>query len=173
MVGSAISVTYCVLTGKLSNADAKSWMVYVRLYPAPVSAKLAGVEKKTSDGSALRGQLLSFIDMHKAGSPTDADIYWISLSYKKLAAKFFEHSGIRVSHGLVKRLLNELGYRYRKPYKVLSTGIYEQRDAQFKIIFQLVALLELQSSFIRKNNLLIIKVFYLCLLENCTIDFMS
>ena len=140
---SAIYVRYCVLTGKLSNADAKNWMVYGRLFPAHVSANLAGVEKKTSDGSALRGQLLSFIDMHKAGSPTDANIYWVSLSYKQLAAKFYEHSGTRVSHGLVKRLLNELGYRYRKPYKVLSTGVYAQRDAQFKIIFQLVALLEL------------------------------
>jgi hypothetical protein len=79
--------------------------------------------------------------MHKAGSPTDASIYWISLSYKQLAAKFYEHSGISVSHGLVKGLLNELGYRYRKPYKVLPTGVYAHRDAQFKIIFKLIALL--------------------------------
>jgi len=90
--------------------------------------------------------------LYKAGSPTDPDVYWVSLGYKQLASKFFEHSGIQVSHGLVKRLLNELGYRYRKPYKVLSTGVYlycvrstrySQRDAQFKIIFQLLALLEL------------------------------
>jgi hypothetical protein len=82
-----------------------------------------------------------FIDEHKAGSPTDPDIFWVSLSYKQLAAKFYECSGIHVSHGIVKRLLNELGYRYRKPYKVLSTGVYAQRDAQFRIIFQLMALL--------------------------------
>ena len=75
--------------------------------------------------------LISFLDTHKAGSPTDPDVYWVSLSYKQLAAKFFEHFGIHVSHGLVKRLLNELGYRYRKPNKVLSTGTYAQRDAQF------------------------------------------
>lgn len=79
--------------------------------------------------------------MHKAGSPNDPDIYWVSLSYKQLASKFFDHSGIVISHGLVKRLLNELGYRYRKPMKVLSTGIYAQRDAQFKIIFQILAIL--------------------------------
>jgi hypothetical protein len=100
-------------------------------------------EKKTSAGSELRQKLISFIDMHKAGSPTNSDIYWISLGYKQLAAKFFEHSGIHVSHGLVKRLLNELGYRYRKLNKVLSTGTYAQRDAQFRIIFQLMALLNL------------------------------
>jgi hypothetical protein len=99
------------------------------------------VEKKTPDGSELRHKLISFIDMHKAGSPTDEKVYWVCLSYKQLAAKFHEHSGIWVSHGLVKRLLNELGYKYRKPYKVLPTGIYAQRDAQFKIIIQLLAIL--------------------------------
>jgi hypothetical protein len=81
--------------------------------------------------------------LHKAGSQTDPDVYRISLSYKQLAAKFYESSGIPASHGIVKRLLNELGYRYRKPCKVLSTGIYAQRDEQFQIIFQLMALLHL------------------------------
>jgi len=41
----------------------------------------------------------------------------------------------------MKRLLRELGYRYRKSVKVLATGTCDQRDAQFKIIFQLIALL--------------------------------
>jgi hypothetical protein len=81
--------------------------------------------------------------MHKAGSPTDASIYWVSLSYQQLAAKFYEQSGIAVSNGVVKRLLKELGYRYRKPYKVLPTGVYAGRDEQFKIIFKLMALLHL------------------------------
>jgi transposase len=103
----------------------------VRRFAALVSVSLAAGEKKTSDGSDLRQKLIAFIDMHKAGSPTNADIYWISLSYKQLATKFHEHSGIQVSHSLVERLLNELGYRYRKPYKVLPTGVYAHRDAQF------------------------------------------
>lgn len=81
--------------------------------------------------------------MHKAGSPTDANIYWVSMSYKQIAAKFSESSGISVSHGMVKRLLNELGYRYRKPYKVLPTGVYAQRDAQFQIIFSLLAIMKM------------------------------
>ena len=88
--------------------------------------------------------------MHKAGSPTDASIFWVSLSYQQLAVKFYEHSGITVSNGVVKRLLKELGYRYRKPYKVLPTGVYTKRDEQFKIIFQLMALLHLAG----KNPLL-------------------
>jgi len=86
--------------------------------------------------------LISFIDTHKAGSPTDAGVYWVSLSYKQLAKKFYEHSGIEISRGIVKRLLKELGYRYRKPYKVLATGVYAQRDVQFKIICRLVVLLK-------------------------------
>lgn len=54
---------------------------------------------------------------------------------------FYEQYGVLVSNGLTKRLLKELGYRYRKPQKSLSTGIYAQRDAQFEIILGLLSLL--------------------------------
>ena len=38
-----------------------------------------------------------------------------------------------------------MGYRYRKIRKTLATGIYENRDAQFKIIFNLVLIMSLKS----------------------------
>ena len=109
-----------------------------------VSENPAEEEKKTAQDSELRSQLTLFIERHKAGSPTDPGVYWLSLSACQLSALFYEESGILVSNGIVKRLLKESGYRYRKPSKTLSTGIYAQRDAQFKIITDLLCLLSLQ-----------------------------
>ena len=106
-----------------------------------VNARKVEDVKKTIDGSELRRMLLIFIDKRKAGSPTDPDVYWISETPMQLASSFYEESGLSVSNGVMKRLLKELGYKYRKPSKVLPTGVYAQRDAQFKIIFQLLALL--------------------------------
>lgn len=85
--------------------------------------------------------LRTFIECHKAGSPTDASVYWIHWKPSEIAARFFQEHNHKVSHGLVKRQLNQLGYRYRKMIKNLPTGCYEQRDQQFKIIFTLVAMM--------------------------------
>ncbi len=88
----------------------------------------------------IHTQLTAFIEQHKAGSPTDAQVYWIHLKPKEIARRFYEQSGYQVSHGLVKRLLLSLNFCYRKMSKSLATGQYEQRDRQFKIIFTLVAI---------------------------------
>jgi len=52
---------------------------------------------------------------------------------------------IRVSAGFVKRVLRGQGYKYRKLSKNLATGEFAERDAQFKIIFHLVAVMNLDS----------------------------
>lgn len=90
-------------------------------------------------------QLRNFIECHKAGSPTDASIYWIHWKPQEIAERFFEEHRQRISHGLVKRQLRDLGYGYRKLRKNLPTGCYEQRDQQFKIIFTLVAMMSLNT----------------------------
>ena len=64
---------------------------------------------------------------------------------KEIAQLFELESGIKVSNKCVKRILNELGYKYRQLSKQLATGSYAQRDTQFEIIFQLVLLMSLQS----------------------------
>lgn len=53
--------------------------------------------------------------------------------------------GEKVSHGFVKRLLKDSGYRYRKARKTLPTGECTYRDKQFKIIFNLVAIMSIDS----------------------------
>ena len=85
------------------------------------------------------------IERHKAGSPTEAGVYWISLKPWQVAALFYEQHQIKVSHGVVKRLLKQLGYGYRKQSKQLATGSYARRNEQFHIICSLVLLMSVES----------------------------
>lgn len=102
-------------------------------------------ERKTAKHPEITQLLLAFIELHKAGSPTQDNVYRISLKPCELSKLFYEKHQIQVSHGLVKRLLRELGYGYRKQTKQLATGSYERRDEQFRIICSLVLVMSLQS----------------------------
>lgn len=102
-------------------------------------------EKKTAKSPEIKELLTAFIESHKAGSPTDSTVYWISLKPCAIAQLFEEQHQIKVSNGVVKRLLKELGYAYRKQSKQLATGNYAHRDEQFKIICTLVLMMSLDS----------------------------
>jgi len=86
-----------------------------------------------------------FIERHKGASPTDPNVYWIHIKPQEISKLFFEQSGHKVSHGFVKRILKALGFRYRKLRKTIATGEYIHRDEQFKIIFNLVAIMSLNT----------------------------
>jgi len=102
-------------------------------------------EKKTVKNPEIKQRLTALIESHKAGSPTESNVYWISLRPCAIAKLFEDQHQIKVSNGLVKRLLRELGYGYRKQSKELATGSYAQRNEQFKIIFTLVLMMSLDS----------------------------
>jgi len=89
--------------------------------------------------------LIALIESYKAGSPTDSDVYWISLKPCSIAKIFEERHHIKISNGLVKRLLKELGYGYRKQIKQIAIGSYPLRNEQFNIIFSLVLAMSLKS----------------------------
>jgi len=89
--------------------------------------------------------LTALIERYKAGSPTDSNVYWISLKPCSIAKLFEEQHHIKISNGLVKRMLKELGYGYRKQSKQLATGSYANRNQQFEIICSLVLIMSLQS----------------------------
>lgn len=93
----------------------------------------------------IQNLLTVLIEAHKAGSPTDEQVYWISVKPWQLAVLFYEQHHIRISHGVVKRLLKALGYAYRKPSKQIATGSYGHRNEQFHIICSLVLVMSLQS----------------------------
>ena len=98
-------------------------------------------EKKTVKFPEIVELLKGFIEKYKAGSPTDETIYWISIKPSQMALMFYQEHQIKVSNSLVKALLRELGYRYRKQSKQLATGNYARRDEQFTIIFSLVLMM--------------------------------
>lgn len=89
-----------------------------------------------------------FIDRHKAGSATTPDVYWIHLKPLEIAELFFEQTSYEVSHGFIKRVLRDKGFKFRKLSKNLATGEYAQRDEQFKIIFELVSIMCLNTPII-------------------------
>jgi Rhodopirellula transposase DDE domain len=92
--------------------------------------------------------LIDFIDRHKAGSSTNPDVYWIHLKPREISAQFEVESGIKVCRGQVKKVLNELGYKYRKLSKQIALADYQKRNEQMLFIFRLVALMSLQSPII-------------------------
>ena len=102
-------------------------------------------EKKTEKYPEITQLLTAFIESHKAGSPTQDNVYWISLKPAQMSRLFYEKHQIQVSHGLVKRLLRQLGYGYRKQSKQLATGSYAYRNEQFNIICSLVLVMSLES----------------------------
>jgi len=85
------------------------------------------------------------IESIKAGSPTDSDVYWVSLRPYSIAKLFEEKHHIKISNQMVKRLLKELGYGFRKQSKQVSTGNYALRNEQFKIICSLVLAMSVNS----------------------------
>jgi len=102
-----------------------------------------GRKKKELTDPELVDLLTNFIEQHKAGSPTDPTIYWIHLKPKEIAKLFEEQHGYKISNGFIKRLLRTLGFRYRKQSKTLATGESPYREAQFKVIFDLITLMSL------------------------------
>jgi len=89
--------------------------------------------------------LTALIESHKAGSPTESGVYWVSLKPYTIVKLFEDQHHIKVSNGLVKRLLKELGYGYHKQTKQVALGSYANRDKQFKIICTLVLIISLDS----------------------------
>ncbi len=102
-------------------------------------------EKKTEKTPEIKVLLTALIERYKAGSPTDSNVYWVSLKPCSIVMLFEKQHGIKISNGLVKRLLKELGYGYRKQTKQLAIGSYAHRDEQFKIICFLVLAMSLES----------------------------
>ncbi|MFP5040014.1 ISAzo13-like element transposase-related protein [Parasediminibacterium sp. JCM 36343] len=90
--------------------------------------------------------MTEFIELHKAGSPTNPDLYWLDIKPYRIAELFFEKHQVKVSNQLVKRVLKTLGYAYRKRTKQLATGSYARRDGQFNIIWSIILLMNLKNS---------------------------
>lgn len=109
------------------------------------NAEQAAGEKKTEKFPDLEVLLRALIESHKAGSPTEEGVYWISLKPCAIAKLFYGQHQLKVSNGMVKRLLRHLGYGYRKQSKQLATGNYAHRNEQFEIICSLILMMSAES----------------------------
>lgn len=87
----------------------------------------------------------ALIEKYKAGSPTNPKVYFIFLTPNELSRCFKEKYKISLGPLLIRRELRRLGYKYRKLRKTLATGKFEDRDLQFKNIFELVSGMSLQT----------------------------
>lgn len=106
---------------------------------------VGGGRKKTEKFPEIVFLLSALIAGHKAGSPTDDKVFWISLKPWQIADLFYGQHGIKISPSLVKRHLQALGYSCRRQSKQLATGSFARRDEQFKIICSLVLVMSLES----------------------------
>ena len=88
--------------------------------------------------------LTSWIEAHKAGSPTDPNVFWLHYRPYEIAVLFKASSG----YSEIKRKLRSLGFGYRKLSKNLATGSCADRNLQFEIIFKLALLICLKSPII-------------------------
>lgn len=92
-------------------------------------------EKKELTKVDLIATIMSIVSEHTAGSPTDESVKWTHLHAGEIARLYCQRSGDRISHGTVKRILKEAGFRKRRPSKALATGKSPFRAEQFRMIF--------------------------------------
>ncbi len=83
----------------------------------------------------LPQQLEQLIELHTAGSPTCPEVKWTDLKPAELAKAYEEKWSGKISHGTIKRVLKDLGYKKRRPNKSIATGKSPHRAAQFRLIF--------------------------------------
>jgi hypothetical protein len=86
--------------------------------------------------------------VHKWGSPTNPNVYWIHYKPYEISKLFKASSGEKVSNGQVKVLLRSLGFKYKRMHKNLATGQSDCRNQQFGMICELIMLLSLNSPII-------------------------
>ena len=92
----------------------------------------------------INEEFLDVLKDHTAGDPMNDKVKWTALSRSEIAKKL--KKGINVSRNIVRKLLKNNGYVKRKALKTQSTGVYKERDRQFKKITRL------KNKFIRSNN---------------------
>ena len=145
-IGDLLGISqYCIRMGikELNNSELKA-----QIPKGKQRRPGGGRKKKELSDPELVELLTQLINQYKAGSPTDPSVYWIHLRPKEIAELFSTNHGYQVSNGFIKRLLGTLGFKYRKQSKTLATGSNIYREAQFKIIFELVALMSVNTPII-------------------------
>jgi hypothetical protein len=57
--------------------------------------------------------------LNAAGSPTDPEVKWTHLKANNIQAEYEKKWAVKLSRQTIKRLMNKLGYKKRRPIKAL------------------------------------------------------
>lgn len=79
---------------------------------------------------------MQVIDTYTAGDPMQDGVHWTNLTRTEIVAAL-EQEGFSVSTTVVNQLLEEHGFRDRRPQKAKTMGEVQDRDAQFRKIDRL------------------------------------
>jgi Rhodopirellula transposase DDE domain len=86
--------------------------------------------------------ILDYVQLHTAGSPTDATVKWTELKPVDIKKYIKDSHNLEVSHGCIKRILKADGYVKRKPIKSVSIGESIHRAVIFEIVIFTVGLFQ-------------------------------
>lgn len=95
------------------------------------------VENRLTKKRELNETFLDVLADYTAGDPMDAGVRWTHLRPREIRQLMLEKHQIRTSRTVVKKLLDQHGFRRRKAQKKVTMGSNENRDKQFKNISQL------------------------------------
>lgn len=102
--------------------------------PSPRARAPGGGRKRRIDGDPkLREDFRAVLAEHTAGSPVQEEIIWTDLTRVEIAEHLAQR-GDEVSVHIVEQLLDEHGFRRRKPLRMCRMADCDDRDAQFDVI---------------------------------------
>lgn len=81
----------------------------------------------------MEDELRAVLENNTAGSPSVAGLKWTHLTITEIAAELL-HQGIKVARRVIKRLLNEWGFKSRQQVKSQTKAPSRNRDEQFRQI---------------------------------------
>ncbi len=85
-------------------------------------------------------QFLQVLHDHTAGDPMDETVRWTNLSINEIVNALREDYSVKVSRGVVRKLLKKHNYRRRQAQKRLTKKHVPNREAQFKNIKKLISI---------------------------------
>jgi transposase len=96
--------------------------------------KGAGRKKEIDKQEGLISAITQIVEPHTAGDPMKL-LLWTSKSVRNIQESLVNH-GYKVSHELIRQLLQEIGYSLQTNRKTKEGGDHPDRDAQFEFINQ-------------------------------------
>jgi len=81
----------------------------------------------------LRSSFHAVLEDHTGGDPMRQEVIWTDLTPREIGEALMEKD-LYVSERVIRRLLDDAGYRRRRIRKYLDMGSHEDRDAQFENI---------------------------------------